>query len=447
MQPPPATARRHLSGSILSVGVSRGATLVAVAVTSIAITRMLGPSGIGTYAISFALLYVFTVLFEVGISQGTAYYVGRGEWSGRALGRGVILACLALGTAAGIAALLAYAAFGDHVPGMTWGMALALAIAMPFSLLWRTGPQAALGQERFELFALFDSAAMLIACPLSIGGAIAGTAWAVIGMSAAMVITGTLIAAWLLRSGEAAGHVAAPPRGMRSVVSLGSRAWGSELLQQVNLRADLVLLGGFAGAAEGGVYSVALSTTSIAWILTEAFAISALPRSARLQAETERAVLEPTVRDSSDSRILRHAVLVIPAVAAMEAVLLLVGLPIFYGSAFHRSIGLGFILLAGSLTLGVGRAALSMLLARGFANRVLAVGLAVVPVTVIAYVLAIPSGGATAAAIVSSGSYLAYTLLAVAVFSISTGISYGSLLVPGRADVDDYRQALARLSR
>src|SRR5262249_23021908 len=51
---PEAPGRRHLAGSIFSVGLSRGLTLVAVAVTSIVITRMLGASGIGTYAISFA---------------------------------------------------------------------------------------------------------------------------------------------------------------------------------------------------------------------------------------------------------------------------------------------------------------------------------------------------------------------------------------------------------
>src|SRR5262249_54442460 len=150
--------------------------------------------------------YVFTVLFEVGISQGTAYFVGRGDWHGPPVGRGAILACIVLGALGAAAAVAAYAAFGDHGPGMTCGMAIAPAAALPFSLLGRIGPQVALAQQRFELFAVFDSAAMLIACPLSIGGGVIGdTPGAVYGMAIAMAITGAVIAVWLLRGSAAAG--------------------------------------------------------------------------------------------------------------------------------------------------------------------------------------------------------------------------------------------------
>src|SRR6476659_4188694 len=126
---PPRAPRRYLAGSIFSAGASRVAALVSAALTSIVITRMLGASGIGTYAISFALLYVFTIVFEVGISQGTAYWVGRGDWTGRSLARGTIGAALLLGAVGGAAGLVAFAALGDHVPGMTWAMAVALALA------------------------------------------------------------------------------------------------------------------------------------------------------------------------------------------------------------------------------------------------------------------------------------------------------------------------------
>ncbi|MEA3059812.1 MAG: hypothetical protein QOE50_1224 [Sphingomonadales bacterium] len=419
--------------------------MVAVAVTSVVITRLLGPAGIGTYAISAALLYVFTIIFELGISQGTAYYVSRGEWRGHPLARGVIGACVVLGGVGAAVALAAYSLIGYEVPGMTWPMAVALSAALPFSLVWRIGPQAALAEERFELFALFDSSALLLACPLSIGGALIGDAeGAVIGLAAAWVISGAVTAAWVLRRDRQEAEAKAPSGGILAVAAFGSRAWGSELLQQLNLRADLILLGAIAGAAEGGVYSVALTTTSIAWILTDAFAISALPRSARLHAESEREVLSSEDRDASDARLMRHTILVIPVVALFEAALLLIGIPLFYGDAFHRSIGLGFILLPGSLALGVGRAALAILLAHGYANRVLGVGLAVVPATVVAYLLVLPSAGATGAAIVSSVSYVAYTVIGIAVLAATTGLSIRNLLLPGSSDLDDYRAGFGR---
>ena len=439
---------RHISGSILSVGASRAATLVAVALTSIVVTRLLGAAGIGTYAISFSLLFIFTVVFELGIGQGTAYFVGRDEWGGAPLARGVIRACLTLAVPGAAAMLAGFALFGDVVPGMDWPMAVALAVALPFSLLWRVGPQAALAQEQFELFALFDSSTALLACPLSIAGAlIADTTGAVIGLAAATVISGVAVAVWLLAASSRSGGSLSPPRGLRGVFSFGSRAWVSELLQQINLRADLILLGAYAGAAQSGIYSIALSTTSIAWILTQAFAISTLPRSARLHAASERDDAATGRRDDADSRLMRHTVLVIPVVAVGEILLLLIGIPLFYGSGFHRSIDLGLILLPGSLVLGVGLAALAILLGRGRAGLVLRVGLLVVPPTVIAYMLAAPDGGATAVAIVSSASYFVYSVLGVIALRYATGMGYATLLAPGRSDVMDYRRAIGRLGR
>jgi O-antigen/teichoic acid export membrane protein len=445
-KPVPA-ARRHLSGSILSVGLSRGTSLVAIAVTNIAITRMLGASGIGTVSISAALLFAFAVLFEVGLSQGTAYYASRSEWSGRHLAWGTILSCLVLGLLGTGLMLVAYSLVGNHVPGMTWTMAIALSAALPFALLGRVGPQVALAEERFELFALLDSSPMVLTCPLAIIlAAIDGTSGAVIGVAAAVVISGAGVAIWLVRDLTRAERESREPEGgIKAVAAFGSRAWLLELLQQVNLRADLVLLGAFAGAAEAGIYSIALATTSIAWVLTEAFAVSALPRSARLQAESERQITEGHERDSRDSRLVRHTILVIPAVALLETLLLFVGIPLFYGSGFDRSITLGLILLAGSLVLGAGRAALAILLARGRPNAVLAVGIAIVPATLAAYALVVPWGGAIGVAVVSSVSYLALTLLAITTLCRATGLPMRDVLVPRAADVQDYGALASKL--
>jgi O-antigen/teichoic acid export membrane protein len=436
--------RRHLSGSILSVGASRGATLVAVALTSVAITRLLGPAGIGTYAISNALLIVFAIGFELGLPQALAYYAAREEWSGRPLARGAIGASFVLAVPGAMATLGGFALFGDSIPGMTWPMAIALTVALPFALLWRIVPQAALAQERFEVFALLDSSPALLACPVSIAAAVlTDTEGAVIALAAAMILSGTMAAAWLLTGPGRSGRHASPPGGPRAVLSFGLRAWASELLTQLNLRADLVLVGVFAGAAQSGVYSVALSTTSIAWTLTAAFAISALPRSARLHAQSEQELMASAHHDSNDARVMRHTMLVVPAMAIGELLLIFIGIPLFYGADFHRSIDLGLILLPGSLLLGVGLAAVAMLLARRRTGLVLKVGVAVVPATVLAYALVIPSGGSTAAAIVSSTSYLACSVLAVAALRSVSGFKARELLLPGRADIEDYR-TLAR---
>jgi O-antigen/teichoic acid export membrane protein len=442
---PALDRRRHLSESILSVGASRGASLAAVALASIVVARILGPAGIGTYAIAHALLFVFTVVFELGLPQAFAYYVGRDEWAGGPLARGAIGASFGLALPGAAAMLGSFALFGGSVPGVTWPMAIGLAIALPFSLLWRIGPQAALAQERFEAFAVLDASPALLLCPGSIAGAaLAGTEGAIFGLVAATVAGGIAVVAWLLRASRRAGVDLSPPGGSRAVFAFGLPAWASELLMQLNLRIDLILVGGYAGAAAGGVYSVALSTTSVAWVVMAAFAVSALPRSARLQAHSERALIGLSDRHASDARVTRHAVLAMPVVGAAIVVLLTVGIPLLYGHSFHRSVGLGLILLPGSLLLGLGMAAVAILLGGHETRRVLRLCLTVVPAAVLAYALAIPGGGETAAAIVSSVSYAAFTAFAVAELWAASGLSARDLLVPRRADLMDYRSLASR---
>jgi O-antigen/teichoic acid export membrane protein len=442
---PALATHRHLSESILSVGASRGASLAAVGLASIVVARILGPAGIGTYAIAHALLFVFTVVSELGLPQAFAYYVGRNEWTGVPLVRGAIGAAFLLGLAGAAAMLVSFALFGGSLPGIGWPLAIGLALSLPFSLLWRIGPQAALGQERFEAFAVLDASPALLLCPASIAGAaISGTEGAIFGLVAATVASGVAVVVWLLRTSGRRVPGTSPPGGPRAVFAFGVPAWTSELLMQLNLRVDLILVGGYAGAAASGVYSVALSTTSVAWVVMAAFAISALPRSARLQAHSERALIGLSDRHASDARVTRHAVLAMPIVGAAILILLTVGIPLLYGASFQRSVGLGLILLPGSLLLGLGMAAVAILLAGHETRRVLRICLTVVPAAVVAYAVAIPGSGETAAAIVSSVSYGAFSALAVAELRAASGLSARDLLIPRRVDVVDYRSLASR---
>ena len=180
------------------MGASRGASLAVIAFTSIVVARILGAAGIGTYAIAHALLFVFTVLSELGLPQALAYYAGRDEWSGAPLARGAIFASFALALPGGAAMIAGFALFGDSLPGIDWPIAIALTVALPFSLLWRIVPQAALAQERFEVFALLDSSPALLLCPTSIVGAAMGeTDGALIGLAVATIASGAGIATWL----------------------------------------------------------------------------------------------------------------------------------------------------------------------------------------------------------------------------------------------------------
>ena len=68
----------------------------------------------------------------------------------------------------------------------------------------------------------------------------------------------------------------------RRALRFGLQSWGANLLQQINYRFDVLILGAFAGASDVGVYSVALTLTSVAWVLPQALQTVLFPRVASL---------------------------------------------------------------------------------------------------------------------------------------------------------------------
>ena len=140
---------------------------------------------------------------------------------------GVLRACAVLGAIGAGATLLAFELLGHLLPGMDWLMAGALAAAVPFALVWRIAPQAALAERAFRAIRAVQRLPSLLACPLSVGLAlIGGVKWAVVGLAVAFVLTGSVIAIWLLREGHRQrAESRSPAGGTRAVVSFGARVW------------------------------------------------------------------------------------------------------------------------------------------------------------------------------------------------------------------------------
>jgi O-antigen/teichoic acid export membrane protein len=136
---------------------------------------------------------------------------------------------------------------------------------------------------------------------------------------------------------------------------------------------------------------------------------------------------------------MRHGVLLAGPTAFGLSLLLAVGVPLLYGSAFEKAILYGFLLLPGVLAGGVGKVAAGALTGRGRPGYTLLPMLVTTPPTVLAYVIVIPSSGAVGAAIVSTISYTTSSAVAVALLHRLTRIPTRRLLAPRRTDVQDYK--------
>jgi O-antigen/teichoic acid export membrane protein len=439
-----STPRRHLgAGAALSVA-AQGGPLLAGAVLSIVLARTIGPSGNGRYVLLLTLVGLTSMIVSLGLHAGITYEVSRRRWSvGRAFRSSYLVALLLglLGIVGGFAFyyLTRHSIFGG-IPA--WVALLALA-SLPPTLAYEFGATILLARERYEqwssLLLVHALTLMVIGAGLAIPFGLSG---AVVGIPASAVI-GALLGVKLLSDEARADTTADGGESLARAVRFGLQSWGANLLQQVNYRFDVLILGGFATAADVGVYSVALTLTSVAWVLPQALQTVLFPRAASLEEAAVTGELTDADSDDAVARALRHGVLLMAPAGIAVAALLLVAVPLLYGPSFHQTIPLGFVLLPGVLLLGVGKIVGAAVTGRGYPRYAL-YGVAItVPVTLALYLGLIPPFHQWGAAIASSVSYAFGALVGLVFFRRISTIRFRRAFVPTRGDLGDYRTAAA----
>lgn len=437
--------RRHLgAGAALSVLV-QGGPLLAAGILSIVIARTIGPSGNGRFALLVTLTGIASLVVSLGLHAGITHEVSRRRWPAREAFRTTYAVGFLLGLAGFLGGLAAYELTSDSVfAGIDADLAVLALASLPPVLAYQYADAILLARERYESFAGLElthaAVLMLVGVALVIPFGLAG---AVVALPSA-ALAGAVLGALLLRREARRDSVSGAPGSLRRAFRFGLQSWGANLLQQVNYRFDVLILAAFATARDVGVYSVALTLTGIAWVLPQALQTVLFPRTASLD---EAAIVGELPADESDAALakaIRHGVLLTVPGGLLAALLLLVGVPLLYGSSFHETIGLGFVLLPGVLLLGIGKVLSSALAGRGYPRYTLYVGAVVTPLTLALYLGLIPPFEEWGAAIASAASYAATALLLLVFFRRATSIRLADAFVPRAEEVADYRD-LARL--
>jgi O-antigen/teichoic acid export membrane protein len=446
----PSARRRHLGGGALASVGAQVVSLVAAALVSIVVARLLGPAGNGAFALVATGYAVITIVASIGLRSGFVYEVSTGAWSASeaaAKSRGAAVVLGLPGAALGIGV---YALTSDTVlSGLSWPIALMAAGAVPFGVAWLFGSGIVLAREEYELLAVLMglpyAAVLVVAVPLAVPFGITG---AIAGFAAAQVIAGL---AATIAAGQVASHTQPAAAGrasgrFREAIRFGTRTWVHEILGFISYRIDIFFLNAFVATSEVGIYSVAATVTAIAWILPQGLANVLLPRAASMDAAAARGEVSAADSDESLTRPVRHAVLLTPPIGVGIA-LLLIAVPLLYGSEFEDSVELGLILLPGVLAIGLARVLMSGTVGRGHPEYVLHNTLLTVPATVLLYLVLIPEYEATGAAVGSCAGYLLIGLAAAYYFHRATGLGLRETYVPLRRDLDDYSALLPMLAR
>jgi len=439
--------RRHLgAGAALSVLV-QGGPLLAAAVLSIVLARTIGPSANGHFALLVTLEGITALVVSLGLTAGITHEVSRRRWSVRRAFRTSYVAAVALGSLGLVGGMAVFALLHHSVfSGIsTWVAVLALC-SLPPVLAYQYADSIMLARERYEAFAGLELSHSLTL--LLIGAVLAipfGLTGAVIGLFAAALVA-ALAGAWVLAREARRDSVVDRGESLREAFRFGLQTWGANLLQQINYRFDVLILGGFATAKDVGVYSVALTLTSVAWVLPQGLQTVLFPRAASLDESARLGEVSEQESDVAVAKAVRHSVLLTVPAALLISALLVVAVPVLYGPKFGETTSLGFVLLPGVLLLGIGKVLTSAIAGRGFPRYMLYSGVISALLTLALYLALIPAFHAWGAAVASSISYGLMALLWLLFFRRVTGIGLREAFVPRPEDVADYG-GLAQLAR
>lgn len=389
----------------LSSVVSRlaGANLAFAAVSVITAplqARALGPQGRGELAAITIPLVLAPVVLTLGLSYYTRRAAAIGERPGTLLGTiGALFLALGLfGAALGpvVAALIGGA---NHVE-RTWiifGFVL-----MPFGFVSIVITDIATGQNRWRpvlIARLTQPAFALIGIPF-----LYLTGHLTVSTAALVTVVGAALPVVLLLPGA---RTQLPLRFdlkmTTEAVPFGLKAWAAGIFQNVNVRADQLLMTRLVSPSQLGLYSIAATASAMLVIpFTSALATGTVPRFADGNVD----LLE---------RMVRAALLGVILTSAVFALVSPVVIPLFFGSAFRGAIPMIWILLAAGVPLSTGVILSTALTISGRPSYAALAEVVALGITVPGLIVLLPLMGGMGAAIVSLIAYSAsFTILVLA---------------------------------
>lgn len=308
----------------------------------VALSRILGPSGVGVLRQGIAFLMVSAVVIRFGLDnvllREVAILVGRGDLGGaqglvrRAMAFSLKVGCF-VAVVVGCLALVFFGAerlaSGDLV---VWGICGLGALPMAI-LTFASEAQKGAGRAVWGTFLQFNARNLIFlpALVVLIGGgglALAGdtqiatrnTAGLLVG--ALVIAAGMGLASWYRRAGSSESPPLRPH--LRSAIPLFQCALFGVALEWL----DTLVLGGFVSDADVGVYGAAVSAALVMSFLLYAANVIMAPRFAKAFEDGERALLEREAK--SATRLMLFVA--IPAVTIL----------FFWGDVLIGTFGVGF---------------------------------------------------------------------------------------------------------
>jgi O-antigen/teichoic acid export membrane protein len=424
------------AGIVLTFG-ARLLMLAGVLGSSIIVARWLGPAGVGTLAVLNVTVALALQIASAGLPSANTYFIARDRKYFDAAWANSIVFAIAAGTSITIAVLVLAILDPTLFGGVAFRLLAVATASIPFQLLMLLGLNVLLAVNRIDLLNLLDAATPILlllnaaVVLIFLGSGLTVLVWS---NTAAAVLVALVIAVTI----AAVSRGQEQPRRLRPnwpllkrALRYGTKFYVSIMAGTIIIRADLLIVNHFRGAAEAGVYSVASQVGNLLLMLPAVIATLLFPRVAS----------DPQPRGEFALRVTRHTSFVMFVFCAAAAAFSFV-LPVVYGARFSGAVSQFLILLPGVYFLAIESVLVQHFTGTGLPAIIPVFWVITVAVNLGLNLAFVPRGGATAAAVNSSLSYALIFLLVATYFCLKTARQPGEIFVLRR---EELRQMLSRI--
>jgi O-antigen/teichoic acid export membrane protein len=393
-------------------------------VSGVIVARWLGAAAVGILASLSVLTMVSMTVGTLGVPSATTYLVARDRNRTQgivfhavlfALTSGVLLACVIIALT-----FVHPRLFGD----ISLTLVMITACGIPFQMLSIACLAGYLGLGNIGRYNLLDllSQASLVVNPLVAVALLGLGLLTLVALNAVTAfILSLIVLTILIRAAgqEAGGSKMRFDRSlMAEMLGYGAKFYISMLAAVIILRADLLIVNYFRGAAEAGVYAVSAQVGTLLLLIPNVIST----------------VLFPRVTESRDTsgdmtcRVTRHASMLM-LVACLGAIPLVFLMPLLYGEAFAAVPYQVLLLLPGIYLLGIETVQVQYFTGTGLPTSIPVYWVVTLIVTIALDLLFVPLFGAYGAAAVSSVSYALVFILIARLFRRRTGKGFGEMYI------------------
>jgi O-antigen/teichoic acid export membrane protein len=402
-------AQPRLRTDVLWTFGGKAATLLFGLLIVVAVARELGPSGQGLFAVAYSLTLMLAQLGGLGLTTANPYFTAR-EPAQRA---SIVTNSLWLSAGLGVALVgvgLALNAFApDVLQGLGWEPLVVALIGVPGALAALFLQSVLLGESRMVAYNLVEAGQATLT--------LAGILVALYAFDAGL--TGALAVLTAGRYAALAAYLAllAPgrldPRLGSRMLAYGLRAYVAIVVSFLVIRLDLLLVNGYLGSEEAGLYSVAATIADGMFVLPMVVALNLFPRVARSDSHEQTAEI-------FRSLAVLYGALCLLTIPAAQAI------PLVFGESFEGSISLYYWLLPGVYCLGLLTILAHHFAGRGYPKEAAAIWFVGLGLNVAINVAFLPGRGAWVASLASSIAYAVLLALHVWLFVREAG-TWGAL--------------------